>query len=66
MGVAGERKCKMCVCNREGGVVGVAEERKCKMCVCNRESGVVVVATKSKKIADFFLKSSLVYLQGDD
>ena len=34
MGVAGERKCKMCVCNREGGVVGVAEERKCKMCVC--------------------------------
>ena len=36
MGVAGERKCKMCVCNREGGVVGVAEERKCKMCVRNR------------------------------
>ena len=36
MGVAEERKCKMCVCNREGEVVGVAEERKCKMCVRNR------------------------------
>ena len=36
MGVAEGRKCKMFVCNREGGEVRVAEERKCKMCVCNR------------------------------
>ena len=30
------RKCKECVCNRDGGVMGVAEGRLCKMCVCNR------------------------------
>ena len=48
MGVAEERECKMCVCNREDGVVGVAEERKCKMCVCNREGGVVGVAEERK------------------
>ena len=48
MGVAEERKCKMCVCNREDGVVGVAEERKCKMCVRNREGEVVGVAGDRK------------------
>ena len=43
MGVAGGSKGKMCVCNREVGVVGVAGGSKGKMCVCNREGGVVGV-----------------------
>ena len=34
MGVAGERKCKMCVCvcNRGGGGGGVARGRECRKC----------------------------------